>query len=208
MKAVCFDLNKTLIEENSWRDLNIGLGVRPEEDDMLMDWGDRGIISDAQGQQILLKLYQSSRKHSKNNILKILSDYNYKLGAKELVEYLKKKGYVLFLVSGSMDILVEKVADELGIEHYGANNKFQFDDKGYLQDIVTLDNDKKAKLDQLKQLCKKTNVNLEDVYCIGDGENDIELFKSTGKGITFTGSKIENYAYKVVNNLDEIKDFL
>ncbi len=33
---VCFDLNKTLIKEDSWLNLSLAMGVTQEEDDLLM----------------------------------------------------------------------------------------------------------------------------------------------------------------------------
>ncbi|HVX92589.1 MAG TPA: HAD-IB family phosphatase [Candidatus Dojkabacteria bacterium] len=208
MKAVCFDLNKTLIKENSWRDLNLAMNVKSEEDDMLMSWGERGIITDSQGQNILLNIYKESGRHSKDNILKVLSNYTYNDYAKEIIKYLESNGFVIFLISGSINILVEKIANELGIKYWKANNEFVFDKKGYLEKINTLDNDKKAKVFQLKELCKETDISIKDVYCVGDGDNDIEIFKVTGKGITFSGSKIEKDAWKVINKLEDIKDLI
>lgn len=93
MKVICFDLNKTLIKENAWRNLNLALGVKPEEDDILMDWGKRGIITDQEGQQLLLKIYQSSNQHTLDNIKRILFKYTYVDGAKELVRKAIEKEY-------------------------------------------------------------------------------------------------------------------
>ena len=36
-ELIVFDLNKTLIKENSWRDLNLAMGVTPAEDAELME---------------------------------------------------------------------------------------------------------------------------------------------------------------------------
>ena len=57
-ELIVFDLNKTLIKENSWRDLNLAMGVTPAEDAELMEQARRGEITDAEGQAELLKIYQ------------------------------------------------------------------------------------------------------------------------------------------------------
>ena len=57
-ELIVFDLNKTLIKENSWRDLNLAMGVTPAEDAELMELARRGKITDAEGQAELLKIYQ------------------------------------------------------------------------------------------------------------------------------------------------------
>lgn len=173
-----------------------------------MSWGERGIITDAQGQQILLGIYKSSGKHSRNNIENTIYNYTYKRHAKKLIKVAKEKGYVPVLISGGIDILVEKVAKEIGIDHWRANNFFYFDNEGYLEKIETLDNDNYTKLDQLNALSKELGFNLEDTICVGDGENEINIFRACRKGITFKGSKIEHEAWKVVESLKDIEMFL
>lgn len=44
VKLIVFDLNKTLIKENSWFDLNLALGMTPEEDRYLMELYQSGKI--------------------------------------------------------------------------------------------------------------------------------------------------------------------
>lgn len=204
-KTICFDLNKTLINENAWLILNTALGVTKQEDDILMDWGKRGIINDTIGQQLLLKIYKTSQKHSKKNISEILFKYTYVNGAREIISKLLSQGHKILLISGSMDILVEHVAEELGITTWYANNSFIFDENDYLIDIKTHANDYVAKVEQLEDYCAKNNCAMTDIYCVGDGDNDSELFKATGKGITFRGSKIEKEAWKVIDELQELE---
>ena len=69
-------------------------------------------------------------------------------------------------------------------------------------------NENIAKLNILEDICLKLGINVDECACIGDGGNDIEMFKKTKHGITFKGSKIEKEAWKVVNNLDDIRQIL
>ena len=71
-ELIVFDLNKTLIKENSWRDLNLAMSVTPAEDAELMEQARRGEITDAEGQAALLKIYQQRGDVSRSNIEKIL----------------------------------------------------------------------------------------------------------------------------------------
>ena len=48
-KLIVFDLNHTLIRDNSWRNLNLAMGITPEEDAALMARAARGEITDAEG---------------------------------------------------------------------------------------------------------------------------------------------------------------
>lgn len=77
-KLIVFDLNKTLIKENTWEDLNKTMGVTRAEDDMLMGWGKEGIISDAQGQAILSAIYKMRGDARRSSLLQILGVYKTK----------------------------------------------------------------------------------------------------------------------------------
>lgn len=205
-KLIVFDLNKTLIEENSWLELNLGLGVKQEEDDMLMSWGSEGegIISDQQGQDILCAIYKKRGDVSRDNIMKILSKYTYKPSAKETVKQLQDNGFEVSLISGSMDVLVEKVAKELGIQKWACNNRFVFDDLDKLDRIETENDDFEYKLRQLEELCKELGIEPKETICVGDGNSDTKLFEVCGISITLEGSAIADKATHTIKILDEI----
>lgn len=207
IKLICFDLNKTLIKENSWLDLNLAMGMTEIEDKLLMQWDEEGIIDYKEGQSLITRIYKQRGKANYKEIVKALSNYTYIVGAKELINYLKEKGYTIALISGSMDLVVELVAKDLKIEHFAANNIFIFDEKDNLEDIITFGQDSRLKLRLLESLCRRLDTKIENCICVGDGENDIELFKRT-KGITFEDSKIKEYAWKCVGSLNEIKSII
>ena len=56
----------------------------------------------------------------------------------------------------------------------------------------------------LESFCEMLGIGLDECACIGDGANDLELFRKTGRGITFRGSKIESDAWKVIDSLKDI----
>lgn len=206
-KLICFDLNKTLIEENTWYNLNLAMGMTPSEDAKLCKLYENRKITYNKWQKELEKIYIKSGKATKENILTEIYKYTYNNGAKEIVRYLKNKGYIVILISGSINLLVERVSKELSIKYYYSNNEFEFDKRGYLRRIICLGNDKTTKVIQLKNICKKLQLSLDDCICIGDGDNDTELFKKS-KGITFRNSAIEKYAWKVINDLNDLKSIL
>ncbi len=207
IKLICFDLNRTLIHENTWYNLNLAMGMTEKEDAALMHYADTGIISYTQAQKIIESAYKRGGKASYDTIYKIIMEYTYVQGTSEILEYLKHKGYELALISGSMDILTEHIAKDLGIKYYGANNIFIFKE-GYLHQIKVVGEDEITKLNLLNEFAGKLNISLDQCVCVGDGDNDELMFEKTGKGVTFKGSKIEKSAWRVIDNLFGIKDVL
>lgn len=202
-KLIVFDLNKTLINENSWYDLNKAMGVTDEEDAELMRRAEAGEITDAQGQAWLLSAYKERGDTSKGSIQRIVEQYTYLLYAQEVVAALGERGYELALVSGAMDVLVEKVAGELKIPHWRASNQFVFKDSK-LEDIKAPEKDSHDKLMQCKDLVHSMGIEMNECLVIGDGANDIELFRATGNGVTFEDSPIKSEARFVIADLRDL----
>ena len=75
IKLVCFDLNKTLIEENTWLKLNLAMGVTKEEDEMLLRQYETGVISYLEWQRTLLKIYKKRGDLSLENITENILNY-------------------------------------------------------------------------------------------------------------------------------------
>lgn len=174
----------------------------------MLQWFREGIISYARWQEFIKNIYIKRGKATRQKIVSILSKHIYCEGAKELIQYLSSKGYPIVLNSGALDIIVEMVAKELNIKYYFANNHFIFDEDGLLKDIVFTGDENEAKVKHLSDVMKELGVKPEECICIGDGGNDIEIFKLTKHGITFKGSPIEPEAWKVVERLSDIKSLL
>jgi phosphoserine phosphatase len=208
LKLVCFDLNKTLIKENTWLDLNLAMGMTKEEDDELMRLYNESKITYEESQSMLENFYKSRGNGNKVKIVESISKYHYAKGAIEIINYLKSKGYKIALVTGSIDLLVKMVASELGIEMYSAHNKLQFDKNGNFVKIICDGDDKDFKLLQLEKFCNKENILIEQSVCVGDGDNDLRMFTKSKHGITFKGSKIEDQSWKVINNLSDLQKIL
>lgn len=210
IKLVCFDLDGTLITENSWYKLNTALGVTAEEDKTMYDQYSRGELSYEAWIHTLAQAYRTHGKAHKDFITSVLSNYTFANGTKDLVEYLKTKGYAVALISGSFDILLEHSAKDLGIEHYKANTELVFGEDGMLLDIRSHGEERSAKVEHLKKICEELGVDMSECVCVGDGGNDLDIFKITGKGITFSDSSevIKSASWKVVDSLADIKNIL
>ena len=208
IKLICFDLDDTLIKKSSWKELNLALGISVEEDRKLYQEYKSGLSTYELWNNKLLERYMEHKNANKEAITEIFSRYSVVDDAQEIIEYLRAKNYELVLISGSVDILVDMVASDLGIPFFKANNAFEFDDNNRLVGIRTHGDDAKSKLANLESFCEMLNINIKECACIADGANDIEMFRSTGHGITFKDSEIEKEAWKVINSLSDLKNIL
>ncbi len=206
IKLIVFDLNKTLIKQDSWYDLNLALGMTPKEDQDLFDLYSAGKLSYKKWIALLFKTYLLRGTPRKTHVEKTLHNYRYLRGAKQTIKYLQRKGYQVAIISGAMDSIVKKVAVDLNIpqELALANNTFHYN-KGALVKIETIGDDPVAKLKMLRKICKNLKISTKSCAAVGDGDNDYSLFIETRRGITFTNSKISKSAWKTIEELGDLK---
>jgi phosphoserine phosphatase len=204
IKLICFDMDDTLISQNSWYKLNLSLGVTHEEDLRMYNSYEKGELSYENWTKSLLNLYKKHGKATESYIKATLEDFILNPEAKVVVDYLKNKGYRLAVVSGSFDTLVYLVAKELGISHKKACTSLIYDDSSQLVDIKTGGDEGSAKLRHLENICETIGITVTECACVGDGANDLEMFEATLHGITFKDSSIKDSAWKTINSLKDL----
>jgi len=210
IKLVCFDMDGTLINQNSWQQLNLALGVTSAEDtEMYEAYGDGKLTYQAWTNK-LFNLYIERKLATKENVHQALTKYTFKVGAEDLVSYLQEKGYQIAIITGSFDVLAQQVAEHLHVQTYKANTRLLYDADNYIKEMISEGDELHAKLRHLENMCQALGIAIEECVCIGDGANDIELFNKTNKGITFFDAPehIQAAAWQVVTDLSEIKNIL
>ncbi|MBM3209132.1 HAD-IB family phosphatase [Candidatus Shapirobacteria bacterium] len=210
IKLICFDVDGTLVDGISWLFLTRGLGCSSEEHIGIFNRAKCGEITFAEGERMLTRMYRDSGNATRVFIENLFARVRPRPEAKQLVSYLKKKGYLVYLISGAIDIYVRAIAKRLGADGYFANSSFDFDKSGVLEKIHYRDNQGEVKVEQLKQLIKARGIRMNEVVFVGDSENDIEIFEATKKGIavSWASDNLKEVAWKIINSLGEIKKFL
>lgn len=211
-KLVVFDLDGTLIEENSWYKLNIALGVSPEEDEKMFKAYSSGELKYKDWLLKLVELYKKGGKANKYNIEKALSLENltFKIGARETIKSLQTKGYKVAIITGSFSLLVEKIREELEADYALANTEIIFDEEENLADVISKGEERYGKVVLLIKLLEELQFSLSDCVVVGDGGNDIELMQAAKKGITFTTASeaIKKNADEVIDSLFDLENLL
>ena len=210
IKAVILDIDGTLAPGTSWTRLTRDLGASTDQHLKIFEEFTEGRITyeDAVGQ--LLKLWRATGKATKQDFQAIFENWPLREESKEVVDFLKSKGYIVVKITGSMDLYAEVVAKKLGISFYYANTGLVWDNEGKLVDFHYFKDQAGKKVEQLLQFCREQGLSPEDCVVVGDGINDIELFKLT-RGVALkspNSAEIEKIAWKTIDNLSELKEAL
>ena len=182
---VIFDLDSTLIEEETIDELAKLAGVEGEIMEITKEAMDGKIDFEESLRRRVALLKDLPIGKVEKSILKL----RLTKGAKETIEELKNRGYVVGVISGGFTIATDKIKRDLDLDYAYSNEliikngKLTGEVKGRVMSIT-------SKGDILKEIAKKENIDLKDVFVIGDGANDIGMFKIAGFKIAFCAKEI------------------
>jgi HAD superfamily phosphoserine phosphatase-like hydrolase len=211
IEAVCFDLDGTLSEADSWLVLTEGLGCCWQEVLDIFQEYQKGKITFSQCKERLTTIYQASKKATKSFISQLFNKVELKEKASETISYLKEQGYRIYLVSGAPSIYVGIVAQKLEVDGFRASSFLIFDpEKETLQEVHWLENQGRVKVEQLQRMSQILKITMKQIAFVGNGRNDIEAFEATGRGIAVRGAvqELNQVAWKTIEDLTEIKSIL
>jgi phosphoserine phosphatase len=213
-KAVVFDIDGTLTRDISWVKLTTEIGGSLEFNDEVIKKWETDELTESEAREKLIENWSKAGKATKKEFVSILQNISLREDAKEVVDYLKNKGYVVIMITGSFDLYAQIVGEKLDVKEWFANTVLMWDEDGSLLDVQTCKDSEaqNRKVDFFKAFCDKNNLKINECVAVGDSSNDIALFKLTGKGIAvrteFESPKLEEVAWKKVNQLIEIKSIL
>jgi phosphoserine phosphatase len=185
IKVVILDLDQTLtVDMASWLQFTSLLGTDSMIHTNIYNKFKDGEISYTKAKKQLIDLWKCVHKLDKDSIREIFKKIEFREGAFEAVEYLKKK-YKLCLISGAIDVFVDVIAEKLGIYDKYASTKFIFNDKNILKDFKYKLSRGEEKVGFLHDFCTKYNINPLNCAAIGDGNSDVPIFNEVGCPILF-----------------------
>jgi len=212
IKAIIFDIDGTLTEKNSWQQLIIAMGGTWEEDLEVVELDRSGKISHEEANARVLALWKRHGLASRENFQKTFENMNLRHDALDLVNYLKQKGIIICLITGSMDLYAQTIAEKVGAQNFYSNAILRWDENSMIKDFIYDWRQGELKLKQFREFLQKNNLRPDECATIGDSDNDYELFKLTGRGIAirteYEDKVLESIAWKVVNSLSEIKNII
>lgn len=183
LKLVFFDMDGVLTDTiSSWKHIHDYFGTSNERsvDDYL-----KGKIDDMEFIRRDVSLWKENGKFiTKDTLRDILYDIPLMKGAEQSISFLKNKNIITVIVSAGLDILAEKVAKELDINHVIANG-VKTDKSGRLTGEGILNVRLMYKDEAVRKFVKKVNISLENCAGVGNSCFDVPMFETCGMGIAF-----------------------
>ena len=200
IKLVVFDLDNVIIDGEAIDE--IGKLANVEEDIAAIT--EKAMQGEIDFETSIKDRVQLLEGTSIEDIEKVAEDLPLMPGAEKTIACLKDNDVDVAIISGSFDVVAEKVKDKLGVDKVYTNS-FTVED-GKLTGEVTGPLVSGSKLDVLKDHVEEAGITLDEVVAVGDGANDISMIESAGCGIAFNAKdSVKEIADVVVDEKDLCK---
>lgn len=120
---------------------------------------------------------------------KIYHELHLSKNAEQFIETLQENQIEVGLVSGGFTTIVERLAKDLGISLFAAN-QLEIRDGCLTGNLVGQVISREVKEETLVRWANELEVPIERTIVIGDGANDLKMLKKSGTGIAFCAKDI------------------
>ncbi len=184
-KIACFDLDGTIIDGTVyiWQTLYEKYISDHTERKRLMSAFFSGEISYADwffGDISIL----SKANVSRGDIINAVSSFSLMPGALETLSELKRKGHITAVISGSLNIVLEKFLPQHLLD-YAFINEIYFDEHGHISGGKPTDFDMDNKALGLEFIAQREGIDVADTVFVGDNDNDVAIASRAGFSIAF-----------------------
>lgn len=210
IKAVICDIDNTLTDTTSWLEITERLGLPSQRLSDIFGEFLRGKLAHEDATRQVIELWRSSGKANKPYFETMFSNWQLRNDAETFMDYVQTKGWQSVLITGSVDLFAEAIAKKLGADHWYANTTLIWDDQGELVDMVYVKDQATLKLQQLQGYVAEQGISLDECLVVADGDNDVETFRATRKGIAVGSAHpaLLKVAWKQADTLSDVVDLL
>jgi len=204
-KIAVFDMDNTILQTSFIQTAAEKFGFKQQ----LLD-----IVTNTENPYIRTKLIASLLKgKSIGDLLDLTDSITVRQHLQELVDELKKQGYITGIISDSYDCITNHLKNKYGFD-FTISNELEFS-KSYATGEVKVPSlflsgegscckHDYCKLNALVKICAQYKVELKNTLMIGDGENDICCIRKAGIGVSFCSSSylVDSVADYVIKEPD------
>ena len=186
-KLVCFDVDGTLIDnvKFSWQIFHdyfeTDIHRREDARNKFFD----GKITYKEWAEHDINLWRE-RNAKRQDFFRAIGHLHLMEGAMETLQELKKHKIKLAIISGSLNVVIEKfMPDYMDFFDDVFLSWIHFDDEGNIARIDATEYDMDGKALALKKIAEREKISLKECAFVGDYLNDIKIIKEAGLGIAF-----------------------
>ena len=184
---ICFDVDGTLVRHPSglviWEVLNLKYGGSKEINRFRYQMYCEGRLSYERWVQLDVSSWIENGATEKD-IVDAVREFSLFDGARETVHELKRRGFVLGIISGTLNVVLDTLFPDHPFDEVYTNKIF-FDDRGGLVRWEATRFDSHGKPDALRDMARRHDVPLSRTAFVGDGENDVPLLGVVGCFVAF-----------------------
>jgi phosphoserine phosphatase len=180
IRLIAFDLDGTLIDRTVyiWQTLHAHFGSDPTQRRRAQEDFKQGRISYAEWFRIDLELL-SEQGATREKILAVFNELKASDAAHTTLTELKRRGYILALISGSLDVLLEHFFPERPFDHVLINH-LHFGSDGKIKGGQATRYDLVGKADGLVELARREGLSISQCAFVGDNVNDLHVMQAAG----------------------------
>jgi phosphoserine phosphatase len=180
VRLVAFDLDGTLVERTVyvWQTLHERFGSDPARRRQAQADFFAGRISYAAWFQHDLDML-AGRGATRESMLACFDDLRPATGAHDALRGLRQRGYRLAVISGSLDLLLERHFPGQPFDHV-LINRILFHADGRIAGGQATPYDLEGKADGLRELARREGLSLEQCAFVGDHTNDLGALRAAG----------------------------
>ena len=186
-KLVCFDVDGTLIDnvKFSWQIFHDYFQTDKHRREDAKNKFLNGKISYLEWANHDINLWKE-KNAKKKDFFKAIENLRLMNGAMETLRELKNNNIKLAIVSGSVNVVLEKFIPDYN-EFFDDVflSRIYFDEEGSILKVEATEFDMEKKAEALKQIAEREKIKLEECVFVGDYLNDMKIIQDAGLGIAF-----------------------
>ncbi|ADZ10294.1 phosphoserine phosphatase SerB [Methanobacterium lacus] len=202
IKLIAFDLDNVLIDGEAIDEIGKLMGVESKISEITK----KAMEGDLDFETSLNKRVALLKGASVEDIREVVFKMPFMEGAEETIAELKKRGYKIATITGSFEIVAERMKDTLGLDYAFSN--ILHEEEGKLTGQVSGPLVKGSKAEVLKEIMEMENIIAEETAAVGDGANDVSMLEEAGLGIAFNAKPVLKEKADVIVEKRDLKELL